>query len=580
MTDGTRQDMATARAHELSSLLDTAPAALRYLSLDCFDTLVWRDVNAPPDIFAEIAIDGGAMGPRRLAETAARRAAVLDHGRSEVGIGDIHRHLRAGDDAEIAASVAEELAAEARHCYGFAPVMALIEQAKARDLRVIIVSDTYLDAVQLRTLIGTAVGERIAGMIDRIFCSSEYGVSKTQGLFDHVLDALQVRPAEIIHVGDNKAADLTAATAAGIHGVHFVQFDADSADRLRLEASVASVFEPRIRQTLPAAQPHRAMVSARKEDDPAFIIGHDVLGPVLTAYARWLRSEADDLAASSGRRVHLLFLLRDGYLPALAYRGHLGEDAVRTIEISRLTAMRSSFHDLVAIKAHLARTPKATDADVVARQLLFSRDEIARIAPRGMKCEDLAFVEAIHRPATVAKIVARSRRFADRLVAHLAGAGVAAGDAVMFADLGYNGTVQNLITPLLKQRLGLHVAGRYLLFREEAPSGLDKRGYLDTRTLDFRTIDALCAPISVVEQLCSKTQGSVVDYRDNGDPIRSVDTIKQIQSATRDRIQQGCVDYAIASRDWQHVRSRPTEAEADRLAAIGLLGPTVVPADA
>jgi hypothetical protein len=33
-------------AHELAELLDPAPAGLTTLSLDCFDTLLWLDVQA------------------------------------------------------------------------------------------------------------------------------------------------------------------------------------------------------------------------------------------------------------------------------------------------------------------------------------------------------------------------------------------------------------------------------------------------------------------------------------------------------------------------------------------------------
>jgi hypothetical protein len=82
--------MNTARAHELPTLLDRAPAGLRYLSLDCFDTLLWRDTNAPTDVFVDLNLEGGAIQPRRRAESAARRAAHLDTGRTEVSIDMIH----------------------------------------------------------------------------------------------------------------------------------------------------------------------------------------------------------------------------------------------------------------------------------------------------------------------------------------------------------------------------------------------------------------------------------------------------------------------------------------------------------
>ena len=55
----------TVRASELSTLLDRAPTSVRILSLDCFDTLLWRDVNAPNDVFADLEVAGGGLEPRR-----------------------------------------------------------------------------------------------------------------------------------------------------------------------------------------------------------------------------------------------------------------------------------------------------------------------------------------------------------------------------------------------------------------------------------------------------------------------------------------------------------------------------------
>lgn len=563
--------MNAVRAHELPTLLDRAPDGLRYLSLDCFDTLLWRDTNAPTDVFAGLTLDGGAIQPRRRAESAARRTIRYDTGRTEVSIETIHARFNPASDDAAAASVAAELEAEARHCFGFAPVIALIEDAKAKGLGVIIVSDTYLSETQLRALIGAAAGDHVLGLIDHVFCSSEHGMSKVQGLFGPVLKALDCAPEQILHVGDNLNADLTAPDALGITAVHFVQFDEEAGHRLRLEAAVAAVLDPRIRASLPAWQPHRAAVSLRADEDPVVVLGHDVLGPLFAAYADWLQGEVAAVAATTGRKTHLLFLLRDGYLPARVHGALYGEDAGQMVEISRMAAMRASFRDEAAIRRHLSRVPPGAEARSIAKQLLFNADEIAKIAPAGLSGSAGSFVRPVLHSSNIAKIVTRSARFAERLIAHLERAGVAQGDAVVFADLGYNGSAQNLVEPVLRERMGLHVAGRYLVLREESPSGLDKAGYFDTRSSDFRVLDAICGPISLLEQLCTKAQGSVVDYKANGEPVRATESIKTLQSATRDAVQAACVAYAERARGAGPI-SRADGAEARRVAATGLLG--------
>jgi FMN phosphatase YigB (HAD superfamily) len=531
------------RSFELRRILDEAPAGTRWLSLDCFDTLVWRDTAAPADVFADLEFAGGAIEPRRRAEGAARHNAKLFRDSFEVSIEEIHDRLRPGGDA--AASVAAELAAEARHCFGFEPVKTLIRDAKARGLKVMIVSDTYLSESQLRALIAAAAGAETADAIDRIFPSSAYGVNKADGLFTHVLAALGTDPSEIVHVGDNPVADQVAPAELGINTVHLVQFDDIAKTRLRLEAAASALIHPDVRVTSPCFQPHRPLVSLRDEGDAAFALGHDVLGPLLHAFVGWLRDEREALAVATGRRTHLLFLLRDGFLPAEVFEAVHAEPAHR-VEISRQTASRASLIDEPAVRARLLHDGKRNTVEVLAKQFHFKQGEMARLGKLDASANDPKFVEQVLKPETLGTIVHRSTRFADRLIAHLKRAGVADGDAVVLADLGYHGSVQDKIVAMLEQRMGLKVAGRYLLLREEQPTGLDKQGLVDSRHYDFRTLDALCDPIAVVEQLCTIAQGSVIDYKWDGSPVRQAAGIKSNQSETRDRVQAGAVAFARA----------------------------------
>src|SRR4051812_46947411 len=158
---------ATIRAYEIETLLDRAPEGIEILSLDCFDTLIWRNTHAPTDVFAELAHPGGGVEPRMWAETNARKSAFSKRGLKEIGIEDVYRKmLTESDDASVAAAVAAELALEARHAFAFAPTVALIRKAKRRGLKVVIVSDMYLSEAQLRGHIAAAAGDDVLAMID------------------------------------------------------------------------------------------------------------------------------------------------------------------------------------------------------------------------------------------------------------------------------------------------------------------------------------------------------------------------------------------------------------------------------
>jgi len=518
----------------LAGLLDNAPDSARILSLDCFDTLLWRNCQAPIDVFA----DCGGIWRRTRAERRARQRRKFADGQTEVSIEEIHNAMRPNaDPADVTAAVTDELEAEARHCYGFAPVVALMRAARAKGLKIIIVSDTYLSEPQLRALIGTAAGPEVTALIDRVFCSAEYGMTKAGGLFGPVLKALNVPPQAIIHVGDNKKADQIAPAALGIYGVHFRQFDTVAEQRLRLEAATAVILDPAARNSRPVFQPHRPAVSLRTESDAAWTLGHDVLGPIMHGFARWIEAEAEALGDAK-----IVFLLRDGHLPKLVFEAVTSRTGAAA-EISRFTARRAGFSDAEAVADFLGGQQRHNRVKMLASQLGFNRQE-SELLGRGGQA---GFEKLALEPRNVRKIVERSHAFGDKLFAHLASLGIERGDTVMLVDLGYNGTVQDYLEGVLPKRFGLNLVGRYLLLREEAETPFDKKGFIDTRHFDFNALHALSGPIALVEQLCTIAQGSVEDYTATGEPVRKAAGAKGAQNAIRDRVQQGCVAFAATA---------------------------------
>jgi hypothetical protein len=335
-------------------------------------------------------------------------------------------------------------------------------------------------------------------------------------------------------------ADQAAPAALGIATAHFAQFDEGSETRLRHEALAAVMIDPATRQTIAAMQPHRPLVSLRGERDPAFVLGHDVIGPVLQGFAEWVRDEAEALRASCGRPVKLLFLMRDGYLPMKLFETIGSGMQPQEASISRLTAGRAGLIDAGAVAQLIEREAGKQRFDVLAGMLLLEPHEAKRIAGSA----DVAELEKKAGEGEAAeKIVRRSARYADRLIAHIRKAGLEDGDMAMVVDLGYHGTVQDRIVPLLKSRMNVEVAGRYLLLRENEPTGLDKKGWFDKRHYGREVLTALGSSIAVIEQICTQAKGSVIDYHANGKTIHEKPTEKGAQSETRDRIQAGAIAF-------------------------------------
>lgn len=567
------------RAASLPQTLDLVPADLspEYLSLDCFDTLIWRNTQAPHDLFADLPVEGGAMGPRRWAERMARINAPHQYKRFEVTLDEIHAELLPGrSEDERAAMVQAELDAEARHCFAFGPTRDLIVEAKRRGMKVIIVSDTYLSETRLRALIADVGGEDLAGMIDRIFCSCEYGVGKAGGLFRFVLKELGTQPEKLLHVGDNLVADMQAPRKLGIPSIHLAQFDTQAQQRLRMEAAVASMIDPATRVTLPVYQPHRAQISLRTNGDPTYAFGHDVLGPLMHGFATWIREEAEAMEQATGRRVKLLFLQRDGHLPARAFTALYPEWADRVSEpaISRVIAVAAGFVDELAVRKYLSpwlapHIEKTLDkARIAARQMLFDDRETAKLVEGDLK----DFAARVLKPANLAKVLKRSAAMGERMFRHLRGLGVEQDDAVMLVDLGYNGSVQNAAEARLRAGMGLEVSGRYLLLRETVPSGLGKKGYFDTRNYDYNVLTTVFSNISVVEQFSTMSIGSAIDYAEDGTPIRDAVGVENAQSETREQAQEACLAFQRAVGTAFVRTPRSDDGDSRRRAAMAVIG--------
>ena len=76
--------------------------------------------------------------------------------------------------------------------------------------------DTYFDATQLRRLLAHTLPADAYDAIGDVVCSSEQGLCKSQGLFKLARLNLEANAEEVLHVGDNKDADVRAPKALGM----------------------------------------------------------------------------------------------------------------------------------------------------------------------------------------------------------------------------------------------------------------------------------------------------------------------------------------------------------------------------
>ena len=205
------------RLHKIAELLHTSE--IHVFSIDVFDTLLLREYKSEITRFREIAELVHQAFPeissrdffqaRTLAHRLAYQLTKPVQGCREAGFDSIYRLIGAilqeYDAARLAAMQEIELSYETSHLRLNPNIRRLLEIARMRNLRIVAVSDMYLNRDALARIINNFLP---SGMINEIYSSADFGVSKISGLlWDELLRREQVSPQAVLHLGDNPVAD-------------------------------------------------------------------------------------------------------------------------------------------------------------------------------------------------------------------------------------------------------------------------------------------------------------------------------------------------------------------------------------
>jgi len=136
---------------------------------------------------------------------------------NSVAVGCISRQLREA-----------ELAQEFLVTYRDPDIIAHLSQYKG--VKKVFVSDFYMPAEDIMAILKK---NALADIVPRGYSSCDINFNKRSGrLFNHVLECEQVRPNEVMHLGDNLHSDVRVPSSQGITGMHYLP---ESQHQLRKE---------------------------------------------------------------------------------------------------------------------------------------------------------------------------------------------------------------------------------------------------------------------------------------------------------------------------------------------------------
>ncbi|HEX3026862.1 MAG TPA: HAD family hydrolase, partial [Clostridia bacterium] len=270
------------------------------VSFDIFDTLLLRTVAVPDDIFFKV---GKRLqeeypntydfppevfaGMRREADAQARKKAWEAEEAEEITLDHIYEQFRLNDEY-VACAKACELAVERENVYLNPNMADFISYCHKLGKKLALVSDSYLNRVQITELLSTAGLD--LSLISTLIISCEYKVLKYNGkLFQILTDAFpDVPKARILHIGDNPHADMDGAACAGIRSAYYGMIPQTllhymSVERNHFGCSPDTVAS--LRKLAMGSVPHEY----RKSEERFFFeAGCSVFGVIYTFFAEWI----------------------------------------------------------------------------------------------------------------------------------------------------------------------------------------------------------------------------------------------------------------------------------------------------
>jgi predicted HAD superfamily hydrolase len=532
----------------------------KVLSLDCFDTLLWRTVSDPIEVFKDLQnhplfiAHGINAESRRLAERKARQIKMDMENLYEITIEEIYQQLLPKAPTTLVQQfIRTEIETEKKFLFAYKPIFDLLKLAKNKGLKTILVSDMYINNQHLQELVETCA-ER-AGLktyIDHYFTSADHRTTKGRELFTIVSNTIAVAPEFILHIGDNKHADLEGARKSGVKGFHFNRFSAHLEDCMRKNAQLQKLLINDHGETQPIAMSwHPIWSELPRTNNTLEMLGWYYLGPILLHYSHWLEEQVQ-LMQESGEKPRLVFMMRDGFLPhqchqAMQNQGMVSRDIPTTkIDISRFATMAINFDTKDKIKQFLANNKGKIYRTEMLRQLVGKHDteilsaiiDVDENVSWENFCNSILSTEALN---IITESSIKNRQNFINYIKKMVNP--QPGETIILADLGYSGTIQDQIQSIIFDTFGVHVEGRYLILRESDRQQLNKKGLIDFRSLNSHSINLLISQIQTLEQLTVNDNGSLIYYNDNGHPIHEPSLLTDKQKNFKNQIQLATMDF-------------------------------------
>ena len=322
------------------------------ISFDVFDTLLFRAVERPVDVFRLLEAEWEIMGFAKLREEAEHRARI---GKTEVTVEEIYEILSKELCLDQEEAIEKELRMEEKVCYANPYLYQVFGKLRHAGKKIVAVSDMYLSGERIKRLLTACGYDGFAG----IYVSCDYQKTKGSGKLQQKVQELTGSDCTYVHIGDNQISDIDASRRMGWDAVYYQNITAQGQPyRQGGMDSLAASF-------------YKGLVNARLHSgigckSGLYEYGYAYGGILAFGYCQYLET----LAHQEGFD-QFLFVARDGYLLHKIYTERFQAVDCAYIPFSRFAAYQLTMERnwknflLQAVLPRSQANPKETVGEVL-----------------------------------------------------------------------------------------------------------------------------------------------------------------------------------------------------------------------
>ena len=521
-------------------------ASYDVISFDIFDTLITRGIYEPDDVFRLMEINikntyGKSVDFLKLRKEA--EAAATEKYGALTTIDKIYVEVAKDKTiGDVAMDIKRlEIDLETRLCMPRKDMVEIFNSLKAMGRHVILVSDMYLNRVEVVGLLHKCG----IGGYDELLISCEVGARKDDGsMWDYVLSGMN--PDRFIHVGDNFRSDSQILMDKGI-ATHIVLNS-----RAMLELSDFAYLKEFAKSSLANSIMVGQAINGGIFNSPfafsdrgelrfkdIYDFGYTTMGPLMARFVQWIVEENKD------NKERLLLLAREGYMLQMMIESYC---SVRGIEIpdvhyflaSRRACAVSALENDEDIRELITQKYQGSFSNLLSERfgVELHEDDEDRQLDYNSKPEEIMELLAPYKEEIFAKASKEKNAYINYANEFISGV-----SDLAVVDVGFSGTIQYFLMKLT----GRDIAGHYLALHSNKPERIGGRADAIFEIRDKKLIDnsKLLRYQLFLENALSAPSGQLINFTmENGKPEPHFKDDDFVSDQVK-RLQFGILDFVL-----------------------------------